>query len=89
MGFLPVPGNVYLNDFPDKSSYSIYRSGNLVTKADGLTNSDEDGKHIAFLYGTDVITGDTIQDKHGKSYSVGSTGIDEYNGKPSIIKAYY
>lgn len=76
MGFLPVPGNVYLNDFPDKSVYSVFRSGNLVVKADGLINSDEDGRHIAFLYGTDVVSGDTVQDKHGKSYSVTSTDID-------------
>ena len=89
MGFLPIPGEIYLNDFPDKSTYSIYRSGNLIAKVDGLTNSDEDGKHIAFLYGTDVIVGDVIQAKSGKSYTVISTDTDEYDGEPSIIKAYY
>lgn len=89
MGFLPVPGEMYLNDFPDKSVYSIYRSDNLITKADGLTNSDEDGNHIAFLYGTDVIAGDTVQAKNGKSYVVKFTDTDDYNGEPSIIKAYY
>ncbi len=89
MGFLPVPGEVYLNDFPDKSVYSIYRANSLVAQADGLTNSDEGGKHIAFLYGTDVAIGDTIQAKNGKSYVVCSTDTDDYEGKPSIIKAYY
>lgn len=89
MGFLPIPGEIYLNDFPDKSSYSIYRSGNLIANAEGLTNSDEDGKHIAFLYGTNVIAGDVIQAKNGKSYTVSFTDTDEYNGEPSIIKAYY
>lgn len=89
MGFLPVPGKVYLNDFPDKSVYSIYRSDSLVARAEGLTNSDEDGKHIAFLYGTDVISGDVIQAKNGKTFTVNFTDIDEYNGKPSIIKAYF
>ena len=89
MGFLPIPGEMYLNDFPDKSVYSIYRSGNLIAKVDGLTNSGENGKHIAFLYGTDIIAGDTIQSKNGKSYIVRFTKTDEYNGHPSIIKAYY
>lgn len=89
MGFLPIPGEIYLNDFPDKSAYSIYRSGNLIASAEGLTNSDEDGNHIAFLYGTNIIAGDVIQSKNGKSYTVTFTDTDEYNGKPSIIKAYY
>ena len=89
MGSLPSPGEMYLNDFPDKSTYSIYRSGSFIAKAEGLINSDEDGNHIAFLYGTDVIVGDMLQAKNGKSYAVSFTDIDEYNGKPSIIKAYY
>ncbi len=89
MGFLPIPGEMFLNDFPDKSVYSIYRSGNLIVEADGLTNSDEDGKHIAFLHGTDVMPNDTIRSKNGKSYTVIFTDIDEYEGEPSIIKAYY
>ena len=89
MGFLPIPGNIYLNDFPDKAVYSVYRSDSLVTKSDGITNSDEDGKHIAFLYGTDVATGDTIQASNGSSYIVKSIDTDDYNGKPAIIKAYY
>ncbi|MCM1246457.1 MAG: hypothetical protein NC293_12520 [Roseburia sp.] len=89
MGFLPIPGEMYLNDAPDKTHYSILRSGNLASQADGLTNTDEDGKHIAFLYGTDVVSGDTIQTANGKSYTVKFTDTDDYNGKPAIIKAYY
>lgn len=89
MGFLPIPGEMYLNDFPDKACYSIYRNDVLVTKADGLTNSDEDGKHFAFLYGTDVIAGDVIQTNSGRTYVVKFTDTDDYNGKPAIIKCYY
>lgn len=89
MGFLPVPGEVYLNDFPDKTSYSIYRNNELVTKVNGLTNTDEDGRHIAFLYGTDVASGDNIRSNSGKSYDVKFVDTDDYCGKPSIIKAYY
>lgn len=89
MGFLPIPGEMYINDFPDKTCYSIYRNNDIVSKSDGLTNSDEDGKHIAFLYGTDVIAGDVIRSVNGKSYVVKYTDTDEYNGKPTIIKAYY
>lgn len=89
MGLLPIPGEIYLNDFPDKSTYSIYRSGNFIANAEGLTNSDEDGNHIAFLYGTNVIAGDIIQAQNGKSYIVRYTDTDEYNGEPSITKAYY
>ena len=89
MGFLPVPGEIYLNDFPDKNRFSIYRAGSLVTEADGLTNSDEDGRHIAFLYGTDVSAGDSIRTRAGKEYQVKLTDTDTYNGTPSIVKAYY
>lgn len=89
MGFLPVPGEIYLNDFPDKSCYSIYRNDVFVAKSDGLTNSDEDGKHIAFLYGIDIIAGDTIQAVNGQSYIVKFVDTDDYNGKPAIVKAYY
>lgn len=89
MGFLPIPGEIYLNDFPDKTCYSIYRNNDLVTKADGLTNTDEDGKHIAFLYGTDVAAGDNIRSNDGKFYDVKFTDTDDYSGKPSIVKAYY
>lgn len=89
MGFLPIPGEMYINDFPDKICYSIYRNDTLLTKTDGLTNSDEDGKHIAFLYGTDINAGDKIQTANGKSYIVKFIDTDDYNGKPAIIKAYY
>lgn len=89
MGFLPIPGEIYLNDFPDKTHYSIYRNNGLVATADGLTNTDEDGKHIAFLYGTNVAAGDNIRSSSGKSYDVKFIDTDDYNGKPSIIKAYY
>ncbi len=89
MGVLLIPGEMYLNDFPDKSSYSIYRNDNLIAEADGIINSDEDGKHIAFLYGTDVMAGDKIRSSNGKSYVVEFTDVDEYNGKPAIIKAYF
>ncbi len=89
MGFLPIPGEMYLNDAPDKTCYSILRSGTLVAENVGLTNTDEDGKHIAFLYGTDIIAGDTIQTKSGRSYVVKFTDTDDYNGIPAIIKAYY
>ncbi len=89
MGFLPIPGEMYLNDFPDKSCYFIYRNNKLIVKSYGLTNSDEDGKHIAFLYGTNVVAGDTIQSTNGKSYIVKFTDTDYYNENPAIIKAYY
>lgn len=89
MGFLPIPGEIYINDFPDKTCYYIYRNNNLISTADGLTNRDEDGKHIAFIYGIDIISGDVIKTENGKSYIVKFTDTDEYMGKPSIIKAYY
>lgn len=89
MGFLPIPGKMYLNDFPDKSCYSIYRNNELTSNSEGIMNSDEDGKHFAFLYGTNVSAGDVIQLKNGKSYVVKFTDTDDYNGEPAIIKAYY
>lgn len=89
MGLLPVPGKIYLNDFPDKTLYTITRNNVIVGKSDGLTNRDEDGKHIAFLFGTDIQIGDVISADYIKPVTVNLTGIDTYNGKPEIIKAYY
>lgn len=54
-----------------------------------VSNTDEDGKHVAFLYDTDVQSGDVITAEYDKPITVISTGIDTYNGKPEIIKAYY
>ena len=89
MGWLPVSGQDYISDAPDKSIYSIYRSNTLVVEVEGIWNNDEDGKHLAFLYGTDVIAGDTILAKNGKSYIVKFTDTDEFDNEPQIIKAYY
>lgn len=89
MGFLPIPGEMYLNDYPDKARYAIYRADSLIAETDGLTNTDEDGKHFAFLYGTDVAAGDVIKTRSGRTYAVKFTDTDDYNGKPAIIKAYY
>jgi len=89
MGMIPIPGKMYLNDFPDKITYTIVRNGEIISKSDGLTNDDENGNHIAFLYGTDIQTGDTISSDFSGKYQVKSTGIDTYRGNPEIIKAYY
>lgn len=89
MSFLPVPGKIYLNDFPDKTSYTITRNNVFLGKSDGLTNKDEEGNHIAFLFGTDIQVSDVISSDYTKPVTVISTGIDTYNGNPEIIKAYY
>lgn len=89
MGQLPVPGEIYLNDFPDKTTYTITRDGQAIGDFDGLTNSDEGGNHIAFLYGTKIEIGDIISSEFETPIKVKATGIDTYNGTAEIIKAYY
>ena len=89
MGSLPIPGEMYINDFPDKSLYTVIRENHTVGNYDGLPNEDEDGRHIAFLYGADIQNGDMLSAEYKRSITVVSTDIDTYNGKPSIIKAYY
>lgn len=89
MGILPVPGEIYLDDFPDKAPYAISRNGQHVSVYDGLTNTDDGGNHVAFLYGSDIQAGDFISSPDGFSFTVKSTGIDTYEGKPSIVKAHY
>ncbi len=58
MGSLPIPGEMYINDFPDKSLYTVIRENHTVGNYDGLPN--EDGRHIAFLYGADIQNGDML-----------------------------
>lgn len=89
MGIIPIPAEMYFNDFPDKMSYSVMRDSKLICVADGLTNTDEDGRHIAFLYGIDVQSGDTLSTSYGDIYVVRTVSIDTYNGKPALTKAYY
>ncbi|RDY30326.1 hypothetical protein [Lachnotalea glycerini] len=89
MGVLPIPGKIYLNDFPDKAIYTVKRNDTIIGEFNGLTNDDEGGCHIAFLYGSDIQIGDIITAAHFSPITVVSTSIDTYNGKPEIIKAYY
>jgi hypothetical protein len=89
MGFLPIPGEMYINDFPDKASYTVLRNNTVMGNFEGLTNKDEDGNHVAFLYGADIQIGDILTADYVKPIQVKSTEIDTYEGNPAIIKAYY
>jgi diaminopimelate decarboxylase len=89
MAVLPIPGKIYINDFPDKALYVIKRNSVVIGEFQGLINTDENGNHVAFLYGTTVQSGDIITADYFTPVTVVSTDIDTYNGKPEIIKAYY
>jgi hypothetical protein len=89
MANLPVSGEIYFQDFSfDLLAYTLTREGKIITVLKGLTNDDEDGRHIAFLIGTDLFPGDILE-QNNKHYMVKSVDIDTFDGHPEIIKAYY
>ncbi len=89
MASLPVPAKTYLQDFDfDLLEYNIIRNRQTVAVLKGIINKDEDGNHVAFLIGFELLPGDVLE-HGGKKYVVKSTGTDTHNGKPEIIKAYY
>lgn len=90
MGALPVPAKTFFQDFAfDLLTYTIERDSKVVATAEGLRNSDEDGKHIAFLIGPDIEIGDVLISSTGEKFIVKHIGYDTYNGQPELIKAYY
>lgn len=90
MGSLPVPAKTFFADFSfDLLTYTVNRDSEVVATVEGLSNSDEDGRHIAFLIGADIEVGDVLISSTGERFVVKRIGYDTYNGKPELIKAYY
>lgn len=84
----PIPATVFFQDFAfDLKDYQVLRNSILVDHAQGLSNRDEGGKHIAFLYGLEIYPGDVLV-SNGSQFTVRSVGYDTFQGKPDLIKAY-
>lgn len=90
MSELPIPAKMYFSDFAfDLVEYKVQRSGSTVATFHGLLNKDENGRHISFLYGSDIRVGDLLTNNEFCSYSIHDIKTDTYNGVPELIKAYY
>lgn len=89
MAELPVSAKTYFDDFSFALlSYKIKRSGSVISTLQGLSNDDEYGSHIAFLYGSDIQTCDILSGD-GNEYFIKEVKTDTYKGNPELIKAYY
>lgn len=89
MGSLPVPAEVYFNDFSfDLVTYFIKRNSETVGTADGLQNKDENGWHISFLINVDIQPGDILITPN-ETFIISHIGYDTYNDKAELAKAYY
>lgn len=90
MASLPIPAKIYFNDFSfDLVTYSVKRNSEIVASIQGLANKDEDGKHIGFLIGSDIKTGDVLTSSDNEYFIVTRISYDTYNGNREMIKAYY
>lgn len=89
MASLPVPAEVLFRDFSfDLHDYTIERDLTVIGTSKGLSDKDEEGQYIGFLVATDIREGDTlILSSH--RYNVRFVLTDNYNGGPSLLKAYY
>lgn len=89
MGTLPVSVDIFFNDFAfDLIEYNVKRDNEIVATSKGLTNSDEDGRYIAFKMDCDVKFGDILI-RGNRNYIVKFVDHDYYDGKPAMLKAYY
>lgn len=89
MAILPVPAQQYFDDFAfDLVEYKIFRDGEIISIANGLTNSDKNGEYVSFLIDTDVQIGDVLQCADG-FLSVIDISFDDYEGEDQIVNAYY
>lgn len=89
MAELPVPAEIFFNDFSfSLENYDIKRAGSIIGTVQGLSNDDEDGPHIAFLFGANILAGDELINQH-ESITVKKVKIDTFHGKPELLKALY
>lgn len=89
MSELPIPAKIFFADFSlSLFPCKISRMGKIVGTLQGLTNEDEDGAHVAFLYPADIRRGDILYGD-GENYIVKKIRIDTYKRQPELVKAYY
>jgi hypothetical protein len=86
MADLPISSKQHFKNFSfDLSTCLIKRT---EIEIDGLFDKDEEGEHIAFIYGCDIKIGDVIE-YGNKSFIINNVQIDNYEGEPNMLKAYY
>ncbi len=93
MGFLPIPAAMFFKDFASEVlEYNIFNNNNLVATYRGLSNTDEEGDYIGFLFieQPKISVGNTICTIDGlEKFQVYKISYDRYNGNPELLKAYY
>ena len=93
MGHLPIPADMYFQDFAfDVLEYSVSDGGSVVGTYRGLSNTDETGDYIGFLVKDQpqISVGSTLSTIDGlEKYQVRQIAYDRYNGQPELLKAYY
>lgn len=87
MASLPVPGELYFQDFAfDVTDYSIEREGTVIASVRGLSNNEHGQAYIHVPLGTDIHPGDILVAGNLR-FAVRAVETDTYNGKPSLLKA--
>lgn len=93
MGQLPIPADIYFQDFSfDVLEYRVSYGESVVGTYRGLSNTDEIGDYIGFLVKDQpqISVGSTLSTVDGlEKYQVRQIAYDRYNGQPELLKAYY
>lgn len=93
MGYLPIPADMYFEDFAMAVlEYNVLDNNNVIGTYQGLSNSDEDGTYIGFKMSDQpqISVGNTLCTVDGlKKYQIIKVSYDRYEGKPELLKAYF
>ena len=93
MGCLPIPVDMYFEDFAmDVLEYNVLNNNNVTATYQALSNIDEDGPYIGFKMSDQpqISVGNTLCTTDGlEKYQIIKVSYDLYEGKPELLKAYY
>ena len=85
MGYLPIPVDMYFNDFAmEVLEYNVLNNNNVIGTYQGLSNSDEDGPYIGFKMSDQpqISTGNILRTVDGlEEYQIIKISYDRYEGK--------
>jgi len=86
MAELPIPGSIYLSDFPSER-FQVMRNNSLVTEINGVSNFEHGRHYVHFPLNSDIKVGDTMI-LEGISRKATEIDTDTYLGKPELMKVY-
>ncbi len=93
MGYLPIPVDMYFEDFAmEVLEYNVLNNNNVTGTYQGLSNSDEEGTYIGFKMSDQpqISVGNTLCTVDGlEKYQIIKVSCDRYEGNPELLKAYY